>query len=171
MGGINTSTYVANPMQWIDPLGLAAILVPAVPAIAEGVAGLLAIVTGIAILKTAEELSAEHKAAGSNRDQKGYGGNCSPDQYDKLSAEVDKYKILHGKLGGCKNNTLSLEQYKEKMKVIKLLIEARENLNKHCFAGGDAAHQDEVNKSRRAYDICNERINNIENRIKRLHRF
>src|SRR5258708_7610625 len=71
----------------------------------------------------------------------GYGGNCTPDDHDKLDDEkkdaCDKSKGLT-----CGKNEIDYG----KADKIKKCIDARINIARKCFNGGDKGHNTQINQ-------------------------
>ncbi|WP_231502209.1 RHS repeat-associated core domain-containing protein [Paracidovorax avenae] len=167
LGGDNKYSYPDSPTGWIDPRGLNPLAVCAIPgptmaacaAAAESALNVLAL--GAAALATAtisgstspvsdaERLSAAHDAAQGNRSAPGYGGNCSPDEHDALKQEqtqaCEKAKGLT-----CSEPEISFS----KAEKLQKCIDARINIAKKCFAGGDAGHNKQINELRRIIGKC-----------------
>ncbi|MET3479545.1 RHS repeat-associated core domain-containing protein, partial [Variovorax atrisoli] len=188
-GGPNPYSYAANPLEWIDPLGLnpagcavgASIGVwgggvGAVPGCAIGAGVGTALVLGAVALglsgdtpqhsntaaKTdswgvpidpkADTLSQAHKNAIS-RTSPGYGGNCSPDEYDRLH---DDYKQKCGqsdRLGACTSG-MSPSQLSARRQAFGQCARAREEIMNQCFAGGDYNHRQQAGNVWNAYKNC-----------------
>jgi RHS repeat-associated protein len=90
----------------------------------------------------AKGLSDAHKAASGDRTQTGYGGNCTPNEYDDYDAK--KTDLCDNKahvLGGCDNPALSNAQLSERGRAWARCADARDNLMNSCFAGGDNGHR------------------------------
>lgn len=127
-----------------------------------------------AISKNPDALSAAHLAAAGNRADPGYGGNCTPDEYDKLKNKQDTTCGDHKggpggymtaeSLGGCKGtklapvdkNGLPLTSYDLSIRRDAWLNcgVARDDLAQKCFAGGDNVHKDQINQAQNAALNC-----------------
>jgi len=167
LGGDNKYSYPESPTGWIDPSGLNPFAACAIPgptmaacaAAAESALNVIAL--GAAALATAtipgstsqvsdaERLSAAHDAAQGNRSAPGYGGNCSPDEHDALKQEqtqaCDRAKGLT-----CSEPEINYS----KAEKLQGCIDARINIAKKCFAGGDAGHNKQINELRRIIGKC-----------------
>ena len=108
---------------------------------------------GVAIDPKADKLTSDHAAAIGNRADPRYGGNCSPDEYDRLR---DSYKKECGNadsLGSCKAD-MSKSEKSSRMAAYGKCARARENMMNKCFAGGDLNHRIQAGNVWNAYKNC-----------------
>jgi hypothetical protein len=97
----------------------------------------------------------EAKANGTDaRTDPRYGGNCDPNQYDKLDqAQKDACKP-----GGCnglsKHNSDQLVEIYNKISIWEQCRNARENIAEQCFAGGDDGHKKAIAQAQATADNC-----------------
>jgi RHS repeat-associated protein len=187
-GGTNPYEYTGNPVSMVDPLGLAATLsaCAAGPVGCAAGAGVLVVgaiasmlltgdtentdEAGVKIDPAAQGLSDRHQATNKDRTKPGYGGNCTPDEYDRLDAEKDKNCGEQERLTGDKltchriENDKSLYNYEknrmleERGKAFGKCAHARENLMNACFAGGDKVHRKAAIQARQASNNCFNKI-------------
>lgn len=162
------TTYPQNPNQVVDPMGLN-------PAIIYG-AGALAGVLGIAGMqqaaqnntssddstenypssessstKTADELSLAHELAASYKDKTaaGYGGNCTPEEHDELKRKQDE-ACNQSKGVTCKNHEINYA----KADLLNSCANARIEIARKCFAGGNKGHNQQIDQQKREYSKC-----------------
>ncbi|AVT00389.1 sugar-binding protein [Paracidovorax avenae] len=167
LGGNDKYIYPVSPTGWIDPTGLNPLAACAVPGptmaacavAAEKAMSLLAL--GTAALATAmipsstsqmsdaERLSSAHEAAMGNRTAPGYGGNCSPEEHDALRDKKEK-ACDDAKGLSCQKGELNYG----KAEKIQKCIDARINIARKCFAGGDAGHNEQINQLFRIIGKC-----------------
>jgi RHS repeat-associated protein len=101
--------------------------------------------TGSAINPNAKPLSDAHNtAAAAGTKSVGYGGNCTPDEHDKLSQKQDQACGIADQLGSCNGLTVSKSVAITKMAANAKCASARTNIMNQCFAGGDAGHRDQA---------------------------
>ena len=108
---------------------------------------------GVAIDPKADKITSDHAAAIGNRADPRYGGNCSPDEYDRLR---DSYKKECGNadsLGSCKAD-MSKSEKSSRMAAYGKCARARENMMNKCFAGGDLNHRIQAGNVWNAYKNC-----------------
>jgi Novel toxin 16 len=98
---------------------------------------------------TSKSLSDAHQAAAGNRSAAGYGGNCTPDEHDELK---DKQDAACNKAKGlsCIKPIIDYRAADE----IEKCINARIDIARKCFMGGDKGHNDQINDLRRAVGKC-----------------
>ena len=89
---------------------------------------------------TADSLTAGHAATNGDRTKAGYGGQCTPDEFDQLQS--NKNSSCDG-ARGC-NSQDSPAAISTKISKLSQCIAAREDVMNSCFAGGDAVHKGEV---------------------------
>ncbi len=167
LGGNDKYIYPVSPTGWIDPTGLNPLAACAVPGptmaacavAAEKAMSLLAL--GTAALATAmipsstsqmsdaERLSSAHEAAMGNSTAPGYGGNCSPEEHDALRDKKEK-ACDDAKGLSCQKGELNYG----KAEKIQKCIDARINIARKCFAGGDAGHNEQINQLFRIIGKC-----------------
>ncbi|WCM94304.1 DUF6531 domain-containing protein [Acidovorax sp. NCPPB 2350] len=167
LGGNNKYGYPDSPTSWVDPTGLNPLAACAIPgptmaacaAAAESALGALALgaaALGIATIpgstspmSDAERLSAAHQAANGDRAAPGYGGNCSPDEHDSLK---QKQEQICEKAKGltCEKPEISFS----KAEKVQECIDARINIARKCFAGGDSGHNKQINELRKIIGKC-----------------
>ncbi|WP_455769348.1 RHS repeat-associated core domain-containing protein [Paracidovorax citrulli] len=167
LGGNDKYIYPVSPTGWIDPTGLNPLAACAVPGptmaacavAAEKAMSLLAL--GTAALATAmipsstsqmsdaERLSSAHEAAMGNRTAPGYGENCSPEEHDALRDKKEK-ACDDAKGLSCQKGELNYG----KAEKIQKCIDARINIARKCFAGGDAGHNEQINQLFRIIGKC-----------------
>jgi len=175
-GGANLYRYANNSLSQIDSTGLNAVVIRGglngarggaalgayfgpIGAAIGGVAGAI-IVAGVAwygskkaiemlSAKTPEQLSADHQAAANDRTKPGYGGNCTPDEHDDLKRKqesaCDKSKSLT-----CAKPEIDYG----KAELIQECIDARINIARKCFAGGDDGHNQQINQLKAIIGKC-----------------
>ncbi len=168
-GEPNLMAYPRNPVQRVDPLGLL-ILNPATGAgigtVAAGppgfAVGLLLGTAALAVTSVwaawkiytatsrADELSGDHKAAGRDRTKAGYGGNCTPDDYDALMDKQRKF---------CKEATLLKRSDDTEVNQIKeaawdRCAQALEDVMNQCFDGGNKGHKIAAEQARNVAIDC-----------------
>ncbi|ABX37111.1 YD repeat protein [Delftia acidovorans SPH-1] len=163
-GGVNKILYSeSSPTSKIDPTGLNTVAIGAGVGASVGgpIGAVVGAAIGVAVLgvlwmasrpssnttsvsKTASELSIAHNNAaqiGDRSSYQGYGGNCTPDDHDKLDDEkkdaCDKSKGLT-----CGKNEIDYG----KADKIKKCIDARINIARKCFNGGDKGHNTQINQ-------------------------
>jgi RHS repeat-associated protein len=183
MGGLNPYAYAPNPVRWVDPRGLQEALLLTCPAggpvnpvctgsaITTGVKWI--IVGGVALFAlkqdTPEEkdpwgvpvnpeanrASAAHRAA-NDRSDSGYGGNCTPDEYDKLHEAYKNECAKANELGGCTNSNVNLSRSDRLMRMAAFwkCARAREEIMNTCFAGGDLEHRIAAGETWNAANNC-----------------
>jgi uncharacterized protein RhaS with RHS repeats len=186
-GGLNNAIYPTNPIQKVDPLGLnefaAALPVAGIVAAADGplpIGDIIALVilagAGIAVISAMqnkpsrdpvpnttgasndpEALSSAHRAASGDRTKVGYGGNCTPDEYDGLrDATKDACKDpANGaqSLGGCFPEMTPFARA-TRIQQWTNCAKARENEANRCFAGGDTNHKQQINQAWKVVSKC-----------------
>ncbi|WP_343741017.1 RHS repeat-associated core domain-containing protein, partial [Delftia tsuruhatensis] len=163
-GGVNKILYSeSSPTLKIDPTGLNTVAIGAGVGASVGgpIGAVVGAAIGVAVLgviwmasrpssnttsvsKTASELSIAHNNAAQIGDRSSYqgcGGNCTPDDHDKLDDEkkdaCDKSKGLT-----CGKNEIDYG----KADKIKKCIDARINIARKCFNGGDKGHNTQINQ-------------------------
>jgi len=100
---------------------------------------------------TAEALSKGHRTAAEigNRADPAYGGNCTPDEHDKLKEEqniaCDAAKGLT-----CGKGEIDYG----KVDKLEACAEARIKILRKCFAGGDKGHNRQINQVKNTMGNC-----------------
>jgi hypothetical protein len=101
-----------------------------------------------------EALSKAHHAAAGDRTNPAYGGNCDPDQHDRLSQLQDDACGLAAQLGSCLDSAgkmkpnLTQSMIQLRRETYGNCANARANIMNKCFAGGDNNHRNEERKMR-----------------------
>jgi hypothetical protein len=105
----------------------------------------------------AKRLSEAHKAANHDRTNPGYGGQCDPDQYDKLSkAQQDMCKDRANgaqRLGKCFPEMTPFARA-TRINYLKACLKAREDVANQCFDGGDNGHRQQIEQVRDMLEQC-----------------
>jgi len=164
VGGMHLTLYAnANPTNYGDPIGLWAFLL--LPQFWMGVGAI--VIGSVAVnstrrppsfpsssgttpqAPTAQSLTDAHKAAGTNRLAPGYGGNCTPDEYDDLKNKKDD---ACSKAQGltCGPGVVDYG----KVDTLQACADARINVARKCFSGGDKGHNDQINQLQRTIGKC-----------------
>ena len=99
-------------------------------------------------VSTADSLTAAHNAAKGDRTKPGYGGKCTPDDYDVLAKNQNQ--ACKKAKGSCKPGVIDLDLAEAYSSCNK----ARENVAKTCFAGGDDGHKDAIKFNNRVIEKC-----------------
>lgn len=108
---------------------------------------------GVAIDPTAKPLSDAHKATNGDRTKPGYGGNCSPDEYEKLHDAYKKECGIADGLGAC-SSSMSATELELRRAANRKCARAREDMMNKCFAGGDYNHRQQAGNVWNAYKNC-----------------
>jgi RHS repeat-associated protein len=168
-GGMNKFSYPVNPTGWTDPLGLNTIALGAGGgfAIAGPPGALVGALIGGAILvggavwmassnnaavptrTPAEQLSDAHHAAAGNRSDAGYGGNCTPDEHDDLKQKQNK-ACEKTKGLTCASGQIDYS----KADLLQACADARINIARRCFAGGESGHNRQIGQLMRTIGKC-----------------
>ncbi|MFJ5539862.1 RHS repeat-associated core domain-containing protein [Vreelandella titanicae] len=123
-GGTNLYGYVTNPTGAVDPLGLN-------PAAATAVVSTIPGSTSESSrAQEAKRLTAAHRAAAGARSLPGYGGNCTPDEYDELARQQDEACNRTKGLGMCDRNDIGYGR----AELFDACAQARINIARRCFA-------------------------------------
>ena len=122
--------YPINPPDWISPI--------------------IRIITACIVnaVSTADSLTAAHNAAKGDRTKPGYGGKCTPDDYDVLAKNQNQ--ACKKAKGSCKPGVIDLDLAEAYSSCNK----ARENVAKTCFDGGDDGHKDAIKFNNRVIEKC-----------------
>ncbi|MDR2881048.1 MAG: hypothetical protein LBV29_04030 [Azoarcus sp.] len=100
---------------------------------------------GVPINPAAEGLKDAHAAANGDKTKPGYGGNCTPNEYDHYDAKKEEWCGEASALGRCPGlNSGIYMSYFDRMKratSYARCADARRNLMDNCFKGGDAGHR------------------------------
>ena len=81
-------------------------------------------------------------------------GDCDEDTHRKLQDEVDYWC---GRPGRCSDVNLSEHDIISRITNNSQCINAREAINKQCFKGGDAGHNQAIDERKKALARCNQR--------------
>ena len=168
-GGTNLYGYVTNPTGAVDPLGLNPAAACAIPAVTPACASAAQWITGLGVAaatgvvatisgstsessraQEADRLTAAHRAAAGARSLPGYGGNCTPDEYDELARQQDEACNRTKGLGMCDRNEIDYGR----AELFDACAQARINIARRCFARGDAGHNDQINRNLRNAMSC-----------------
>lgn len=98
---------------------------------------------------TAKDLSDAHEATNRDRTKPGYGGQCTPDEYDDLANRKDQ---ACNDANGLNCNDGKVD-YGKADKILQC-ANARINVARKCFLGGDLGHNIQINGLMRAYGKC-----------------
>ncbi|MDR0703350.1 MAG: hypothetical protein LBF61_13290 [Azoarcus sp.] len=101
----------------------------------------------------ANRLSAGHKAASGNRSDSRYGGNCTPDEFDKLEGAKKEACNAADTLGKCTSG-MTGEDKVARIAAYGRCARARENVMNQCFAGGDKRHHEAAGEKWLAAKNC-----------------
>jgi hypothetical protein len=108
---------------------------------------------GVKIDPEAVRLSEGHRAAAGNRSDARYGGNCTPDEYDKLhDAYKEKCKVSD-MLGKCSPDMMPADKA-ARIAAFGRCARAREDIMNKCFAGGDYEHREQAGQKWEAVKNC-----------------
>ncbi len=109
---------------------------------------------GVPIDPNADVLSKAHENAKGDRTNPGYGGNCQPDEYDRLHDAYKKECGAADTLGGCSDPNMSGAAREARRAAFGRCARARENIMNACFAGGDLNHRTQAGNVWNAYKNC-----------------
>ncbi|ECJ6058973.1 RHS element protein, partial [Salmonella enterica] len=163
-GGWNSYTYPLNPVADIDPLGLIAwMVIPGICAaggceailVALGLSASVATQVdnaGRTVNPLADLLTQEHKS-GVNP-----GGNCTPDELDKLQKQKDAFCNMPRSCGK-KDSKFDLIN---KMNINLACAHTRKTINNKCFSGGNKTHMDQENDAFKSAVNCRRIFNGLE---------
>jgi hypothetical protein len=98
---------------------------------------------GVKIDPEAVRLSEAHDAANGNRSDARYGGNCTPNEYDKLHDAYKEQCNAASSLGGCSPD-MTRGDKTMRMAAYGKCARAREDMMDKCFAGGDKGHRNQA---------------------------
>ena len=104
---------------------------------------------GVPIDPAASILSYGHAAANGDRTKAGYGGRCTPDEFDQLEGEKEKLCNDASSLGGCKGSPDAARQA-----AWGKCARAREDVMNKCFAGGGYGHREAAGQAWNAANNC-----------------
>ncbi|WP_447894308.1 RHS repeat-associated core domain-containing protein [Vreelandella sp. GE22] len=168
-GGTNLYGYVANPTGMVDPLGLNPAAACAIPAVTPVCASAAQWITGVGVAaatavvatipgstselsraQEADRLTAAHQATAGARSLPGYGGNCTPDEYDELERQKDEACSRTKNLKMCGETDIDYE----KAEIFDACAQARINVARRCFSGGDSGQNNEINNNLRKSMSC-----------------
>ena len=107
---------------------------------------------GVPIDPAANVLSAAHEAAGGDRSKPGYGGRCTPDEFDQLEGKKEKLCDDASSLGRCSKGGGSPDASKQA--AWGKCAKAREDVMNKCFAGGDNSHRIAAGEAWNAANNC-----------------
>ncbi|MDR2881050.1 MAG: hypothetical protein LBV29_04040 [Azoarcus sp.] len=109
-----------------------------------------------------DALSAAHLATNGDKTKPGYGGNCTPNQYDRLSQEqFDVCKSPTGAqtIGGCRGlRSDQLAEIADRLSKWEQCKNARKNVADQCFAGGDDGHNTQISNAQIVIDKCRDML-------------
>jgi Novel toxin 16 len=144
----------ANPLFCVGPAIIASCAAtPACmdAAVRAGCAVLAAVVNactpGVSA-PTADSLTKAHKDAAGDKTKPGYGGQCTPDEHDDLKSKQEQACGEESK-GKCSSGI----DYTKADAILKC-INARQNIARKCFLGGDDGHNKQINQLYKAYGQC-----------------
>jgi RHS repeat-associated protein len=153
-GGLNLHAYVANPTQWVDPLGLIPIAIPVIVVVGGyltylGVGAYSSLTKGKRDIEAGRLSRAHEIAKGLGIRGDGYGGNCSPNRHDELRDEVEKY-CKKSDIKTCKEGEIDYG----KADAAEKCLRARAKIANECFAGGDSGHREQIRNMRTVINKC-----------------
>ena len=110
---------------------------------------------GVRIDPKSGPLTEAHKQTNRDSAKPGYGGNCTPQEYDDL--ENNKKRICNeaSSLGGCTGGMPKVEQ-NIRRSAWSRCAHAREEVMNRCFSGGDAGHRKAANQGWETANGCSD---------------
>ncbi|MBN3813983.1 RHS repeat-associated core domain-containing protein, partial [Paraburkholderia sp. Ac-20347] len=174
IGGMNCYAYAHNrPLGGIDPVGLASIAVGAeagaaagtavFPGLGTAVGGVLGAIAGLGVFVwMASSLNTDN--AGNKVspivDTLQPPGNCGPEEQRRLQDEVDRACKQKRSCAGINrmNNPVEIEALRA---TNRECAQARDLINKKCFAGGDKVHRDQALDAWGNVAKCDARLMNV----------
>ncbi|MGN6086109.1 RHS repeat-associated core domain-containing protein [Trinickia sp.] len=165
LAGANKYAYADNgPTAAVDPFGLATVaagaelgaaagtaVFPGVGTVIGGVVGALAGVGAIVWMASSMTTDSSGSKVSPIADTMQAPGNCAPGEHRRLQDEVDR--ACKGEKRSCRANMDQTTILVMRQRNVEC-AQARDLINKKCFAGGDATHRNEAIKAWESVAKC-----------------